>query len=107
MNYGSDIMFFAFVARFKKKEDVMVLHKETQKPNHQSKIRTKENGSDPGKLYAKVMSGDGTSKPMPEVPQKKMLIADREFTWMIDVQSTILVEVRDASSIPNLLYFML
>ncbi|CAH1426780.1 unnamed protein product [Lactuca virosa] len=55
------------------------------------------------KSYAKAIVGEGTSTHKDTSMGRKVIIGGRELTGMTEVQSTVLAEVREAASIPNLI----
>lgn len=55
------------------------------------------------KSYAKAIVGDGNSEPKNTSSIRKVKIGGRELTGMTDVQSTVLAEVREATSMSNLI----
>ncbi|PWA67905.1 hypothetical protein CTI12_AA244900 [Artemisia annua] len=91
---------FASVARFKRVESNMDRQQVNQK---EGRARMQQNGMGNGRSYAKVVSRE-KPKNMEQVQvMRSMKIEKKELTGVTDVSPTILVEVREPTSIPNLL----
>ncbi|KAL4568860.1 hypothetical protein LXL04_024477 [Taraxacum kok-saghyz] len=89
---------FASIARFPKKDRVIANEPVNKKVGTQSKA-----GVTTGRSYAKAVSGENPPITVPKKIVRSVSIGGRELTGLTDVQSTVLAEVREPTSIPNLL----
>ncbi|KAL4573741.1 hypothetical protein LXL04_020558 [Taraxacum kok-saghyz] len=89
---------FASIARFPKKDNVIIKHD----PPHKPIAKETQGGNKVNRSYAKVVNGEKIVNSAPEKVIRSVMIGGRELTGLTEVQSITLAEVREPTSIPNL-----
>ncbi|GJV30473.1 RNA-directed DNA polymerase, eukaryota [Tanacetum coccineum] len=93
---------FASVARVKRKESNMN-RQDYHVNKKEGKVRMQQDGMRNGRSYAKAVAGEKPKNVEQVQEMRSMIIEKKELTGLTDVSSTILEEVREPTSIPNLM----